>query len=286
VSLPGVLCVGRVYCDVVFSGLQNLPVSGEEVYAERLSLHTGGGAAITASYLAASGVSTELCANLPADPFGPIIQNELQGRVGLSACAIEKHDDPQLTVVLTGNVDRSFVTRRAGNALPESYVRQMEELIEATAIGHIHIGELETLLEYPDLVRFARSANWTISLDCAWDVSAMSNAKSLPLIESVDVFFPNESEFNELAGIGVSSQSAPITVVKKGENGAQAFTADGECHAPAENINCVDATGAGDAFNAGFIHAWVQGESIQRCLQAGNRCGANAVSHIGGPAVV
>jgi sugar/nucleoside kinase (ribokinase family) len=44
----------------------------------------------------------------------------------------------------------------------------------------------------------------------------------------------------------------------------------------------VDTTGAGDAFNSGFIHSWLDGVNIQGCLLRGNECGAKAVSGIGG----
>ena len=39
-----VLCVGRLYCDLVFSGVPKMPVVGEEVFAKKLSTHAGGGA--------------------------------------------------------------------------------------------------------------------------------------------------------------------------------------------------------------------------------------------------
>jgi len=49
-----------------------------------------------------------------------------------------------------------------------------------------------------------------------------------------------------------------------------------------EKTICIDATGAGDAFNAGFIHAWLQKLPMVNCLESGHRCGARAVGHLGG----
>lgn len=278
----GVLCVGRVYCDLVFSGLPKMPAMGQEVYADNLSLHAGGGAAITASYLAGSGVPTELCSNLPALPLGQMVKDDLKGRVGLSTCTFEESADPQLTVVLSNQADRAFVTRRAGGALPENYVNGLEQLIHANTIGHLHIAELSTLLEHPELVPRARSADWTISLDCAWDLQAISAPEAHGLIESVDLFLPNDAEHQEFLKIDSAGYPSPITVVKMGENGARAYTQEGVIHSAAEKTECVDPTGAGDAFNAGFIQAWIQGESIQSCLRVGNRRGADAVKQIGG----
>jgi len=282
VSLPGVLCVGRVYCDVVFSGLQDVPASGQEVYASSLSLHAGGGAAISASYFASLGVPTELCAKLPAAPFEQIVRDELGPTVGMAGCTSEPQGDPQVTVVMTGEMDRSFVTRRVGSALPADYVSRISKLIEAGPVCHMHIGELASLLDYPDLVSLARSANWTVSLDCAWDLEAMRAPVAAELIAGVDVFLPNNVEHEQLLQLGWVERCAPITVVKRGEKGCTALSDNDAVSVEATHVNVVDATGAGDAFNAGFISAWLQRMSIEECLVAGNQCGADAVRHLGG----
>lgn len=276
------LCAGRVYCDLVFSGLQGCPTPGEEIYADRLSLHTGGGAGITAHCLAKLGHSSSLCANLPASPFTSIVQDELAATVDLTFCSVENQSDPQITAVLTGDMDRSFVTRRAGKALPDDFVQSITNSAKSKSIRHLHIGELATLLDHPDLLTLAGKENWTVSLDCAWDLNAMQSERALALIESVDVFLPNESEFEELAEIGLTKGSAPVTVIKKGGAGAQGFSGKENIEVPAEEVRCVDATGAGDAFDSGFIHGWLQGWALEDCLVCGNRTGAVAVGHLGG----
>ena len=281
-SLPAVLCAGRVYCDLVFSGLQSFPSPGNEIYADRLSLHTGGGAGITAHCLARLGHSVSLSANLPASPFTSIVQNELASIVDLSCCSVDDKNDPQVTAVLTGYMDRSFVTRRAGSALPDDFVQRITNSAQSKSIRHLHIGELATLLDHPDLVTLARRENWTVSLDCAWDLDAMQSERALTLIESVDVFLPNESEFEQLGGIGLTTGTAPVTVIKKGGAGAHGFSGNEILEVPAEEVLCVDSTGAGDAFNAGFIHGWSQGWALEDCLIAGNHSGALAVGHLGG----
>ena len=276
------LCAGRVYCDLVFSGLQSCPTPGNEIYAKKLSLHTGGGAGITAYHLAKLGHSSSLCANLPAAPFTSIVQDELADSVDLNFCSVENKSDPQITAVLTGDMDRSFVTRRAGSALPDDFVQSITNSARAKSIRHLHIGELATLLDHPDLVTLARGENWTVSLDCAWDMDAMQSERAVALIESVDVFLPNESEFEQLANIGVTNSTAPVTIIKKGGAGAQGFSRKGIIEVPADDIICVDTTGAGDAFNAGFIHGWLQRWALEDCLVCGNHSGAVAVGHLGG----
>lgn len=280
---PAVLCVGRVYCDLVFSGLKQPPQPGLEVYAEGLSLHTGGGAAITAHNLARLGRKVELCASIPASPFNKIVQSDLEPAVSLKYCTEQTELSPQITVVLTGYSDRSFITNRAIHALPENYHDCIKQCAIAGQVKHLHIAELATLIEHPDLIALARSANWTVSLDCAWDNNAMQSKETLELIEKVDVFLPNDTEFLEVERLGLPRQLSTIVVTKKGEEGAQATSKDGLIEvAVNEDVPCVDTTGAGDAFNAGFIDAWLRHEPLSRCLAAGNKCGATTIGHFGG----
>jgi sugar/nucleoside kinase (ribokinase family) len=52
--------------------------------------------------------------------------------------------------------------------------------------------------------------------------------------------------------------------------------------APALAVTPVDTTGAGDCFNAGFLHAWLTGYAPGDCLRAANICGALSTESYGG----
>ena len=49
-------------------------------------------------------------------------------------------------------------------------------------------------------------------------------------------------------------------------------------------LHCIDTTGAGDSFAAGFLNALLDGNGVKRCAKEGNRYGAEAVQHIGATA--
>lgn len=84
-----VVCAGRLYCDLVFSGTGRLPTMGQEIFAEGLSLHAGGGAFITAAWLAALGRNADLVATLPAAPFEDTVRDQIaRAGVGASGCAL------------------------------------------------------------------------------------------------------------------------------------------------------------------------------------------------------
>ncbi len=279
----GILCAGRVYCDLNFSGMDQLPRLGRELFAEEMSMHAGGGAFITASYVAALGKPASLMGRLPCAPFAGIIEQEAQQqRVDLRESVTAIGGSPQLTVAMAMAGDRAFLTSRQGPALPDDHAARMTAMAERSALTHLHISELSTLLEYPSLVAQARRAGFTVSLDCAWDDACLDHPDIAALVSQVDVFLPNESEMQRLASNGVNSDCAPMTVVKQGAAGATVHVAGRQTHAAAVPCTVVDTIGAGDAFNAGFLCAWLARQSLSQCLSVGNRCGALAVGRRGG----
>jgi sugar/nucleoside kinase (ribokinase family) len=275
-----VLCTGRLYCDLVMAGLSAPPAPGQEVYAESLVLTAGGGAFITAAYLAALGRAVGLAATIPAEPFaGPIAAELTESGVGLSACTYAPlGQDPQITVAMITGGDRAFVSRRAGPAMPET----LGPLLAARAFDHLHIGELASLAEMPWVVAEAKAAGMTVSLDCAWDAEVLARPDLVQLLDQVDVFLPNRAESNALLRHAPLGQYAPLVVVKDGENGASAIAGGETLHRPALPVEVVDTVGAGDAFNAGFLDRWLDGAALAECLDAGARTACVALARQGG----
>ena len=72
------------------------------------------------------------------------------------------------------------------------------------------------------------------------------------------------------------------TVIKQGADGALALVGGAVLHAAAPRVRVVDTTGAGDAFNGGFLATLVRGEPIAACLAAGVRIGSESVRAAGG----
>lgn len=270
----GVLCIGRVYCDLVFTGAPRLPTFGTEVFAEGLTLDAGGGAAITAAWLAALGRPAFLAAHLPSAPFDVFVRDALAGAgVDLRFCA--KGHEPQVTVAITGEADRAFLTRRTGPVAPSPTPGALRE----AGIGHVHVGELATLREMPELIALARAADATLSLDCGWEDG---QGPSAGLVAGVDVFLPNDAEMASLVARGLPPRPAPVTVIKRGADGATLLADGPPLHAKAVSAQIRDTTGAGDAFDAGFLHGWLDGRPAAGCLALATACGARAVAAVGG----
>lgn len=275
---PAVLCAGRLYCDLIFTGVPRFPTPGTEVFAGGLALHAGGGAFITGATLSALGNATGLSAILPAAPFDAVVAAEMtRHRLGTDLCRPAADGaDPQVTVAVTTDQDRAFLTRADGPAMPDLTAADL------APYRHLHIGELRTLQDHPALLTLARACGMTVSVDCSWqDVFA---ADAADLIAQVDLFLPNAQEADALHQIGIPEDCAALTVIKCGKDGARARRRGDESwvQVPSRAVPVVDATGAGDAFNAGFISRWLAGAALDHCITSGNACGAIAVGSAGG----
>lgn len=274
---PRVLTVGRLYCDLIFTGLPRLPSLGTEVFTNGFGAHAGGGAFITAAHLTQLGHGTSMVTMLPPPPFIDLISTELEAsKVDLSlSVQLAPTDGPQITVAMAESGDRAFLTRRVGPAFPKIDAPMIAE----HGFSHLHVGELESLIAHPEILATARGLGMTISADCGWS-DDFDTAQLKPLAGAVDVFLPNEAEMEALAGLAESF--APLTVVKMGAAGAMALTDQEPLRAAGFPAEAIDTTGAGDAFNAGFLSAWLGGQTLGACLEAGNRRGAFSVQNRGG----
>lgn len=281
------LSIGRVYCDLVFRGLGALPQLGEERFARDVAIVPGGGAFITAAHVAALGTPAALVARLGEDPLSIAIEPAMRDS-GVDLGFVERALDagPQLTVVMVQDGERAFLSRRAGSARPAT----LAAALASADARHLHIAEFATLAEIPDLVGSAKQAGLSVSLDPSWDDALIRDPDLVSRCTGVDIFLPNASEARTIAGCddldeagGRLCRHFPIVVIKDGGAGARLFQGDSRIALPAPKGGLVlDTTGAGDAFNAGFLVAWLAGAPLRLALAEGIACGTLSVQSVGG----
>jgi hypothetical protein len=285
-----VLAVGRVYADVVFTGLGTMPELGREIYADEVTVSPGGGAFITASVLASLGRHACLSTRLPGHPLNlGLVSNLLESGIDISGVERGEPDQPQMTVAIVHDGDRAFLTRRVGPSVPTSF----DALMRRPDIAHVHIAELATLADAPGIVAAAKGVGRTVSLDCAWDEGLFARGDLLDLLEGIDLFMPNTAEAEALVGAAELTpenlrpirQRVGLLAVKRGALGGWAFRGEDAVSVAAACTDVVDTTGAGDSFNAGFIDAWLKGKPPPVCLALGVAAGTTAVTVAGGGAI-
>lgn len=286
----GIISAGRLYCDLVFTGLTSMPQLGQEVFAEAMKPVLGGGAFIAAAHIAAHGRPSALLSRFGTDPLSRALDSQF-AESGVTLDFVERRADagPQVTVVMAHASDRAFLSRRAGHALPSDY-RAALAWERAT---HLHIAEFATLAEYPELVRESKAQGLTVSLDPSWDETLIHDAGLLAACEGVDVFLPNIEEARAITGADAIAdvldrlaEYFPLVAVKRGADGGALAQGASRWHKPAPMVRVVDTTGAGDAFNAGLLDAWLDRLELQSCLDAAIAAGSLSVQAAGGTAAL
>ena len=134
-----------------------------------------------------------------------------------------------------------------------------------------------------------KEAGLTTSLDTNDDPDDGWKGGLDEVLQYVDVFLPNEREVQKAAGVADVEEAVkklaaivPLVVVKLGRQGAIAQRGAERFACPSISVDAVDAVGAGDSFDAGFLHQYVRGADLTACLRAGNIAGAFSTTRAGG----
>ena len=288
-----VTLVGDTNLDLLMYGLpEELPCE-RELLASNMAIRVGGSSAITAHNLASLGNRVGFITTAAGDEFGKLSHAELQeAGVDLSRCVPVAGVQTGVTVHLQHKELRHMFTY-AGATFQLTFDHLDLGYLEDARHFHMSSYYLQRALtpRIPELFAKLKSAGLTISLDPNDDPAQTWDRCILDSLKFVDVLMPNEREACLIAGapklaqaIEILRKRVPLLVIKRGAKGASAYAKDGERHEPAETTEIADAVGAGDSFNAGFLHGWIRGWPVERALAFGNRAGALSTKKCGGTA--
>ena len=283
-----ILVVGETNVDIVLRGA--LPALGKEVVADDCVLTLGSASAICAMGLARLGNAVVFVSRIGADFCGDYCLGLIDA-AGIDTSNVTR--DPTLktgvTVSITSAADRALVTY-IGSIAAVTEADVADDLLESA--GHLHVSSfyLQSGLRDGCARLFARAQQHglTTSLDPGYDPHERWNGVT-EVLPSVDVFLPNEFELAAIAASGDRAEAVAALesgrtriVVKMGRGGAMTREAGETIRVPAFAIDAIDTTGAGDSFNAGFLHAFVRGRPVRECLVFGNASGALSTRALGG----
>ncbi|PZF87255.1 carbohydrate kinase family protein [Micromonospora deserti] len=288
-----VLVVGDLITDVV-AVLAGPPATGSDTPAA-IRFSGGGQAANTAAWLAAQGVPVTLVGAVGDDGAGRERVAELE-QAGVE-CAVARHPDrPTGTViVLATDGERTMITERGAN-LRLTAAQVDEALAAAPDARHLHLSgypllDAESRPAGLRALAAARERGLTTSVDAASaaPLRRVGATAFLAWVRGVDLLLVNADEATVLAG-GLDpaaqgralSAAARRVVVKRGAAGAVWVDREATVTvAPARRVAVVDVTGAGDAFAAGLLAAWLDGARPAAALGRAADLGALAVSRVG-----
>ena len=283
---------GEINLDLILDGIaEPMPVE-RELLASGFNITLGSSAAILAHNIAALGMRVGFATLAARDDFSKIALSYLAERdVDLSGV---KHSDSGtrsgVTVVVNHGTVRHILSYLGTTTELRAEHLDIEHL---GAARHFHLSSLFMLKglqgDLPDIFRALRQRGVTISLDTNDDPDDVWGGVLDELLPLVDVLLPNERELLRITktrsiddALAAISRVVPLTVVKRGPHGSIVQQGDHRQIVPAIKLTPLDAIGAGDSFNAGFLAAYMRGCSPVECAAAGNVTGAISTLKTGG----
>ncbi|HKV78407.1 MAG TPA: sugar kinase [Candidatus Sulfotelmatobacter sp.] len=287
-----VTIAGELNLDLILYGLPEQLAPERELLADRVMLTLGSSSAIVAHNLSSLGSRVGFQSRIGDDPLGRISVERLQeSGVDLSKIrVVPGATTTGLTVILHHELWRNILTY-AGTIGELTWDDLDLEYLADSRHFHFSSYYLQTSLRprVAELFRYLKSKGLTISLDTNDDPEDRWEGGLHELLSHVDVFLPNEREALKAAGtenmeeaIGKLAKLVPLLAVKLGRKGALAQKGTERVSAAAKAVVPVDTVGAGDSFDAGFLHEYVRGSDLARCLASGNAAGALSTTRPGG----
>ncbi|HSY92979.1 MAG TPA: sugar kinase [Candidatus Binatus sp.] len=287
-----VTIAGELNLDLILYGLPEQLPPERELLADRMMLTLGSSSAIVAHNLAALGSRVGFQSRIGDDALGQIALDRLQqSSVDTSLVRrVPGSTTTGLTVILHHQAWRNILTY--SGTIAETCWQDLD-LDYLADSRHFHFSSyyLQRGLRprVAELFQLLKAKGLTISLDTNDDPDDRWEGNLHEVLRHVDVFLPNEREACKAAGtedleaaIRKLSDLVPLVVVKLGPKGALAQRGAERFASPPQEVVTVDTVGAGDSFDAGFLHEYVRGSDLPACLASANLAGALSTTCPGG----
>jgi sugar/nucleoside kinase (ribokinase family) len=211
---------------------------------------------------------------------------------GVETAFLENHpDEPTgLTVSVSTREDRAFFSYYGANERLSALLKEPNARKLMAAARHVHLACTPDRQLHAGLIESLRRRHCHISVDVGGHDTWLVDARNLEVLREANMFFPNLRE-----GELITAECEPHKILralhdrgvtgvglKLGGKGAALLWRNKEFRCDPYPVVNVDTTGAGDCFDAGFIHGLLEEASPQECLELANICGALSTRALGG----
>ncbi|MGA8763991.1 MAG: carbohydrate kinase family protein [Candidatus Sulfotelmatobacter sp.] len=287
-----VCVVGELNLDLILYGLPKDLASDRELLASNMAFTLGSSSAIFAHNLCVLGTHVGFVSTVGADPLGKMALERLSA-AGVDVTRVKQGTGKTgtgLTVVLPHTQHRHILTypgtmfEMQYSDIDMGYVRGVRHLHLSSFF--LHRALRPRILE---LFRQAKEAGLTTSLDTNDDPENLWGQDLHEVLKYVDLFFPNDREAKKIARTTDLSQAlnllaglTKVVVVKRGSAAAICRAGDEQWSFAPPSVKFVDDIGAGDTFDASFIHLYLRGAKLEDCLAFANIAAAYSITKEGG----
>ncbi|MBK9712409.1 MAG: carbohydrate kinase family protein [Kouleothrix sp.] len=275
-----VFLIGSYFCDLIFTGLPELPRLGLDLFGTGFDMVPGASFRVAVA-LKRLGLRAGWPCDFGDDFFSRFVIDQAE-REGIDTGLFRRHPFPlpRVSVAFSFRHDRGFISYMDRRRDPPPIDLVERHRPRAVLISHLAYGD-----EQAALVEATHAAGGLVYMDCQSDPATLATPGVREAIGRVDIFAPNAAEALHLTGadtlegaLAELADLAPLAIVKRGADGAIARAGEQVAQAPALPVEVLDTTGAGDCFNAGFLYGRLAGWPLELCLRCGNICGALATT--------
>lgn len=277
-----VICLGDINLDILYY-IDTLPSLGSESIASKMIISSGGAAANVAVALSRLGFKVGFIGALGRDIVGKFLCDELaKENVDLSSIAWKDEFSGIMSITVTKDGERTIMGFRGANRLlsakdiKEDYVAS-SEMVFISGYALLEEPQRNATLK---VINLARENAVKIFIDVCEPLTNYGILKLSQIVGEVFCTFLNLREFKALFKSSENivknflEKYSKIIVVKMGKEGAKALTLMSKVKMPTFNVNVIDTTGAGDAFDAGFIAGMLKRLSLRETLILANALAA------------
>jgi sugar/nucleoside kinase (ribokinase family) len=286
---PDVAIVGELNPDLILYGVpQELPEE-REVLASGFTLTLGSSSAILAHNLSLLGSKVTFSSRIGCDAMGEMCCQRLR-EAGVEVDRVIRSttgSNTGITLILPLSTTRRILTYPG--AMFEMGIEDLDLDYLATA-RHFHLSSLflhrKLSPHIPGLFKEMKRRGLTTSLDTNDDPEDKWSGVLEDVLPLVDVLLCTEDELAKIAKVEAAAEhvaaKVPLLVVKRGACGASAYKDGRRIDVPSLRVEVTDSVGAGDTFDAGFLHQWVRKADLETCVAYGNLAGGLSVTRSGG----
>lgn len=279
-SPPEVISLGDVAVDQLVS-VPRYPLNGEDSEVSGMERHPGGSAANFAVAIARLGMRSGFIGKTGSDEAGRFVGDDLK-REGVDVSHLKEASGGTGTVIVLVDKEgqrtmlsfRGVNTKLTMHEIPREYIASSKWL-HVSGYSLVRAPQCNAALK---AMEYGKKAKVRISLDPSLHIHQAKSKVLADALGLADVLFPSEAEAKYLshktnlreAGRVLLKKGPSIVAIKLGRRGCIVMTEDEELQIPGFNIEPTDTTGAGDAYDAGFVMRHLRGFDLKRSAEFAN----------------
>ncbi|WP_431063846.1 carbohydrate kinase family protein [Methanobacterium sp.] len=274
--------VGLGACNVDFiQKVDKFAAPDDEVAIKELILSVGGSASNFTIGISRLGVKTGIMARVGHDYFGEVAEKEFKTEgVETQRFLMTDEKTGMVFIAVEPQGERSMYTFIGAN---QKFQLEKEDIDYIKESKLLHVTQM-----YQNVVERASKHANCLSFSPGPILSSFGLHKLEKILKRTDILFLNKKEMTILTGMQMDEGAQILidigvsrVIVTSGEKGATLYTRNEVIYSPAKKVKSIDTTGAGDAFAAGFIAAYIKEKELKECMEFANNVASYCVNKLG-----